>query len=518
MNNQVQPLKDKISIYFFCLFPLALVTGPLIAEILMNFIVIVFLINIFLKKKFEFFKSLFFIFFISFYFYLVIVALLSEYNSQIIIKTLFYFRFIIFVLAIYEILKLQNNIAFLFFKFLGLTLLLLSIDGIYQYITGENFIGYKMYRPDRVSGFFDDRLVLGGYLIKVLPIFFSLFFFLNKRLNIHYKILSIFIILLTIVTIFISGDRSPFFQLILLLIGLIVFLNLSLKIKFSFVILFLIITSFSLIYFKDLYSRHVVQTVNQLNLKKLDKKPFLKNFTYYYPMFSTSTKAFKDKKIIGYGPNTFRYFCNKPHLITYGESNKVIKNDEIRLDLGWKFIHNKALIKEIIFNENQKLNKGDLLFKYEIDNKIKNFNYNFDHISFVKKIYIQKNLQVKHWKKIADLNIGNFKKETYVPISSCTTHPHHYYFQLISETGIIGFGTVLFIFFYFSYSLLRHLYSKIFYKKTIFNNSQICLILNFTMILLPFSTTGNFFNNWNNMLMYLPIGFYLFFKRVYDQK
>ena len=47
-------------------------------------------------------------------------------------------------------------------------------------------------------------------------------------------------------------------------------------------------------------------------------------------------------------------------------------------------------------------------------------------------------------------------------------------------------------------------------KKPILTYFQICLLLGFTITLLPMIPNGNFFNNWLSMIMFFPISFYIF--------
>ena len=94
---------------------------------------------------------------------------------------------------------------------------------------------------------------------------------------------------------------------------------------------------------------------------------------------------------------------------------------------------------------------------------------------------------------------------------SCSTHPHNFYLQLFAESGIFSL-IILLTFFFFVFRLL-------FYK---FNNIKILksnfVIFEFKMILIgtfcnifPLSTSGNFFNNWLNINMYILVGFLLYY-------
>ena len=87
------------------------------------------------------------------------------------------------------------------------------------------------------------------------------------------------------------------------------------------------------------------------------------------------------------------------------------------------------------------------------------------------------------------------------------TH-NNYYIQLLAETGFIGFITIFII---FLFTLVRCL-KILFDTKQNSNLVEICLLSFFLINLWPLTSTGNFFNNWISILIYMPISFYLFYK------
>ncbi len=95
----------------------------------------------------------------------------------------------------------------------------------------------------------------------------------------------------------------------------------------------------------------------------------------------------------------------------------------------------------------------------------------------------------------------------------CSTHPHNIYMQLLGETGLIGFLFLMLSFFYIYYQLIRGLI-KINKINKNFNN-KIYFYVPIAVYLFPFIPTGNFFNSWVNIIIYLPLGFLL--KEIYSK-
>ncbi len=112
-------------------------------------------------------------------------------------------------------------------------------------------------------------------------------------------------------------------------------------------------------------------------------------------------------------------------------------------------------------------------------------------------------------------NEGYFHYIGKTPIE-CLTHPHNTYFQLLSETGIIGFIFIFSIFLFLLLKLINFLIKYNFKKERVnqLNEINYIIIFCFFITLFPIVPTGNFFNNWLSCIYFLPIGFYYFIRQV----
>ena len=112
-------------------------------------------------------------------------------------------------------------------------------------------------------------------------------------------------------------------------------------------------------------------------------------------------------------------------------------------------------------------------------------------------------LIVKKPYRFDEFNVYNYRL-------NCGNHPHNTYIQLISETGLMGLSLILFYFLYISYTLLRTLWSrqKRKYKKLF--DLKICILTCIFINLFPFTTSGNFFNNWLSIVYFFPIGIFIY--------
>jgi O-antigen ligase len=94
-----------------------------------------------------------------------------------------------------------------------------------------------------------------------------------------------------------------------------------------------------------------------------------------------------------------------------------------------------------------------------------------------------------------------------VNLSSCNSHPHNTYIQMLAETGLVGFGFFIFFVFTFFYKTIIH-FKNLITKRDHLSDFTICIMGSIFINIWPIIPTGNFFNNWMSIVYYLPLGFY----------
>ena len=308
------------------LFPAAQISGPFLTDFFLILIGIIFLFVHNYNHKFILFKNRFFLVFTIFYISLIIGSLLSE-NIMLSLKSsVFYIRFLFFSLAIFFIFRNNKNYLKYFYIILFCTLIILVFDGYYQFFTGKNIFGFAKIRPDRLGGLFFEELILGSYVSKILPIFFT-FVIINKDLF-NKKYILLFSVL-SYVLIFLSGDRAAFFLFSLFLILIAPFF-LSLKSSLVVALSAFIFFSVLILSNKNLKSRYADQMLIH-TIKKNSESTIKKNSesTIFMPdhigLFTGAIDIFKKNILFGSGVKTFRVEC----IYTEQNAYTIILKEEI---------------------------------------------------------------------------------------------------------------------------------------------------------------------------------------------
>lgn len=415
---------DKINFILIFLIPISLATGPAIPDIIITTSVILFLVSVYLNKDYFFLYNKFFFIFVLFYLYLLLSSFLSDMILFSLHSSLFYLRFFLFCFGLYYLIRKNENLIIYIIFSLSLIIILLSIDGYFQYFNKYNFLGYE-YTGVRLSGVFGEEQKLGSFLSRLLPLLICLLIytkFFNNKIIIYITIvLSFFIINLILIT----GERTALFSIFFFLF-LCTFL-----LKFTFIYKFLIFLTFTfsllLLIMSDinLKTRIITLTINQIN--------------------STTDKGGKfDESEI---------------------QNEYLFSKNLRI---FSIQHESHYISALkMFNSNKIFGIGPRLFRVKCDD------------------------------------------EKYYTKYGCSTHPHNFYIQLLSETGIIGFLFLFTLFIIISYYLIKIIFIQKFRLQE--SNYKIAIMITIYVSIWPFIPNGNFFNNWLNIILYFPFSFILFF-------
>ena len=261
-------MTNKINVYLLLIFPFSFVSGPLIPEIITILIIINSLAknreNIFQKKIFNFIEIKLITIFA------IIIFLESFFSIDYYLSfknTLFYFRFIfLFIIIKYVLTEKKDFLKKLYFLLICF-LSFLCFDLFFQFFFGENLFGMKtIYNNNsRFSGLFGDEYIMGGYLLKMLPILTFITLLIKKELTKYIFAASILCQSLIYASIYISGERASlfllFFFLILTTLANKKLLQFNVKTFFIFIPFLILLFVFN----QNLFKRHFITTINQIN-------------------------------------------------------------------------------------------------------------------------------------------------------------------------------------------------------------------------------------------------------------
>ena len=304
----INKLTNLIIPGFFILIIPGLVSGPFLPDLFISLMGIFIILQIIYNKNYYLIKNKFSLFFLIFYILIILSSLFSIKPLFSFESSLFYFRYLFFVIAIYFLLNHHHKLDLVFLISSSFFFLIICIDGLYEILFGNNLFGNSAANVQgRLAGLFGEELVIGSFLVRLLPILFSIYLFNLKQLKFGYKIILSIIFIFSSIIIMFSGERAAFLLLILMILMIVLHNFIYFKSLIKLIIILPIILILGILPFK-------FEDSNNRIFQDLEKHISINpNQSQYMSLYSTAFNMFKSKPLIGHGPKIFRIECKNPN-------------------------------------------------------------------------------------------------------------------------------------------------------------------------------------------------------------
>ena len=259
---------NRYLLILLSILPFSFLIGPSISLINILVFDIFIILFFFIKKEWSWINEITIKIFLLLYLYLIFNSLISIDPMMSFPRNFGFIRLIIFFVGInyfFYKYKYPNKI----FTFWSLIILLIVIDIFIEIIFGSNILGYGS-NEDRVASFFDDELIVGGFVLSFF--FITVGFYLNKHNNFNNftKVIILFLLILFFISIIFTGERSNSIKAI---IGLVILIYSYIKFNFK---------SFSIIIIMFFTITFIINNNNYI------KNRFITSIIYSGKTFSSS--------------------------------------------------------------------------------------------------------------------------------------------------------------------------------------------------------------------------------------
>lgn len=310
LKNLKISLNDSMLIillgFNLAIYPLCFLLGSLIINLNTLCISILFLTVCYKNNLFNIFKNKYSILLGLLWLSFVINLFFSSNFENSLLRVIGFFRFILLALAIkFFFENCTNNLKNKVHLIWLITLIIISLDLIFEYFSGQNILGFNSPMKGRLSGFLGNELKIGHLYLGFFIICYVTFFKLTK----NYFLLTLFIIFGIFISLII-GERANFLRFFA--ISFIFFLffekkNFRIKILFS---LFAFLITFVAINFNHEYKKRFYGQLIDPIIKSKSLMDMLNN-TVYGSNYNRGIQIFKKNQFFGVGINNFRIESGK---------------------------------------------------------------------------------------------------------------------------------------------------------------------------------------------------------------
>jgi len=172
---------NRILIVLISLIIITYPSGPFLPDLFLVISVLIFFFVLIKKKLTKYVFNHYTLFFFIFYLYIIINSFFAILPKVSLISSGFYFRFYLFSMVIWYLLDEEKKFKKIIFWVLLAIVLFVNIDTIWQYFNTKDLFGFES-QQHRLSGPFDEELIVGSYLSKMVPLLIALNY-LNKFKN-----------------------------------------------------------------------------------------------------------------------------------------------------------------------------------------------------------------------------------------------------------------------------------------------------------------------------------------------
>ncbi len=329
-DNTINKYSKYLLTFSLLMIPLGLILGSFISNFFCLLAIITYLFLSFKNNLLYpwYNKAIYFLVF--FFIYLLINSLLSVDYLYSFKKSIPYFLIIILPLSIYYVCNEFKPFYKMFLYLLTACLILVSAYGYFEYffkmdIFLEPFSPYR--DPHRLGMIFSGEQVVGSYIARLIPLYFALLIF-NFDGNKKLPLVFIFLIISFEIVVYLSGERTSIFILIVSNLIFILLCKRWKKIRLAMLVITVITSTLFTLYDSNVKTRIIDHTISQMGLKNERIVIFSPIHESY---FKTGLQLFELKPVFGHGVNTYRIQCSNDVLVPQGTCSSHPHNNYIQL-------------------------------------------------------------------------------------------------------------------------------------------------------------------------------------------